>query len=58
VEPGEYEALAAELALTPNAIAQSVRRLRLRARELLIEEAAQTVAAAGDAEQELRALFG
>lgn len=57
-EPGEYGELASELGLTANAIAQTVRRLRWRARELLIDEAAQTVAAVGDAEQELRALFG
>lgn len=58
IEPGEYEALVGDLSLPANTIAQKVRRLRLRARELLLEEAAQTVAAAGDAEQELRALFG
>lgn len=50
--------LAGELGLTSNTIAKTVQRLRLRARELLLAEAAQTVAAAGDAEQELRALFG
>lgn len=58
IEPGEYDALASELGLTTNALAQNVRRLRLRARELLLDEAAQTVAAVGDAEKELRALFG
>jgi RNA polymerase sigma-70 factor (ECF subfamily) len=57
VEPGEYETLAAELNLTPNTIAKNVQRLRQRARELLVEEAALTVAAAGDAERELRELF-
>ena len=57
VEPGEYDLLAAELGLSSNAIAKSVQRLRLRARELLREEAAQTVAAVADVEQELRDLF-
>ena len=58
VEPGEYHALAAELGVATNTIAKSVQRLRARARELLIDEATQTVAAAGDAEKELRQLFG
>lgn len=58
VEPGEYDALATELNLLPNTLAKMVQRLRLRARELLIEEAAQTVAATADAERELRELFG
>ncbi len=58
VEPGEYDALAGELGQAANTIAKTVQRLRLRARELLLDEAAQTVAAAGDAEKELRELFG
>ena len=58
IEPGEYDALAGELGMASNTIAKNVQRLRLRARELLLEEAAQTVAAAGDAEKELRELFG
>ena len=58
VEPGEYDALAGELKLAANTIAKNVQRLRRRARELLLEEAAQSLAAPGDAEQELRALFG
>ena len=58
IEPGEYDALATELGLASNTIAKSVQRLRARARELLIDEAAQTVAATGDAEKELRDLFG
>jgi RNA polymerase sigma-70 factor (ECF subfamily) len=58
VEPGEYDALAGELGMASNTIAKTVQRLRLRARELLFEEAAQTVAAVADAEQELRELFG
>ena len=58
VEPGEYEALSSELGLAANTIAKTVQRLRQRARQLLLDEAAQTVAAAGDAERELRELFG
>lgn len=58
VEAGEYDALAVELSLNANTIAQAVRRLRLRTRELMLDEAAHTVAAAGDAERELRELFG
>ena len=58
IEPGEYDALAFELGLAANTMAKTVQRLRARARQLLIDEAAHTVAAAGDAEQELRALFG
>ena len=58
VEPGEYDALAGELKLAANTVAKNVQRLRRRARELLLEEAAQSLAAPGDAEQELRALFG
>lgn len=58
IKPGEYDALAGELGLAANTIAKTVQRLRARARELLIEEAAQTIAAAGDVEKELRELFG
>jgi RNA polymerase sigma factor (sigma-70 family) len=58
VRPGDYDAVAAEFALAPNTVAKTVQRLRLRTREFLIEEVSQTVAAAGDAEQELRTLFG
>lgn len=58
IEPGEYDVLAGELGMASNTIAKTVQRLRLRARELLLDEAAQTVAAAGDVEKELRELFG
>jgi len=57
-EAGEYDSAAAELGALPNTIAKTVQRLRLRARELLLDEAAQTVAHAADAEHELRQLFG
>ena len=57
-ETGDYHELSARLGLAPNTIAKAVQRLRLRARQLLIDEAAQTLANAGDAERELRELFG
>jgi RNA polymerase sigma-70 factor (ECF subfamily) len=57
-EPGEYEALASPLNVTPNAIAAAVRRLRLRLRELALAEAAETLGDPADAEVELRALLG
>jgi RNA polymerase sigma-70 factor (ECF subfamily) len=57
VERGDYESLAIELALPTNTVAKMVQRLRLRARELLREEAAQTVATLSDVDQELRDLF-
>jgi RNA polymerase sigma-70 factor (ECF subfamily) len=56
-EAGEYEAVAAPLEVTPNAIASAVRRLRLRLRELALAEAAHTVASPADAEAELKALL-
>jgi hypothetical protein len=56
-EPGEYEKLSASLGLTPNAIAASVRRLRLRLRELLLKEVTHTVGTPGEAEEELRRLL-
>ncbi len=58
IEPGEYTALSGRLDLAANTIAKTVQRLRRRARELMLDEAAQTLAAAGDAEKELRDLFG
>jgi len=58
VAPGEYDTLADELGMAANTIAKTVQRLRIRALELLLDEAAQTLAAAGDAEKELRELFG
>ena len=57
VEPGEYEPIAKKFGLTPNAIAAAVRRLRLRLRELALEEAATTTATLSDGEAELRSLF-
>ena len=57
IEPGEYEALSPKLDLSSNAIAAAVRRLRQRARTLMLTEAAQTVRSPADAGTELRALF-
>ena len=57
VEPGEYETVAGELGMTTNNIATCVRRLRLRLRELALNEAAKTTTTHSDAEDELRALF-
>jgi len=56
-EVGEYEAVGAALGMTPNAVAAAVRRLRVRLREILLEEAAHTVGTPGEAEEELRQLF-
>ncbi|MBC8095985.1 MAG: sigma-70 family RNA polymerase sigma factor [Akkermansiaceae bacterium] len=58
VEPGEYDPIAGQFNLTANAIAATVRRLRLRLRELAAEEAMQTTATMTDVEDELRQLFG
>lgn len=55
--PGEYERLGPSLGMTPNAIAASVRRLRLRLRELLLSEVSHTVGTPNEAEAELRSLF-
>jgi DNA-directed RNA polymerase specialized sigma24 family protein len=52
-----YAELAAEWGGTPNAVAAMVYRLRQRYRECVREEIAQTVAAPGDLEEELRYLF-
>ncbi len=57
-EPGEYEVIAAPLGLTPNAIAASVRRLRLKLREVALAEVSQTMANPADAEAELKCLLG
>lgn len=58
VEAGEYEAVARELAMPVNTVAVTVRRLRLRLRELVLEEVMQTVTSPHDAEAELRQLLG
>ena len=55
-EPGRRSQaeVAAELAMTENAVKQAFHRLRQRYRELLRDEIAQTVAVPGDVEEELR----
>ena len=57
VEPGEYETVAGKLDMSTNAVAASVRRLRLRLRELALNEALKITTTLSDAEAELRALF-
>ena len=57
-DDGEYRKAAAALGLSENAVAVTVRRLRLRCREIIMEEIMQTVATRAEAEEELRALFG
>ena len=55
-EPGRRSQaeVAAELAITENAVKQAFHRLRQRYRQLLRDEIAQTVAVLGDVEDELR----
>jgi len=55
---GEYDAAAAQLGVPLNTVAVMVRRLRLRCRELIMEEIMHTVQTRREAEEELRALFG
>lgn len=57
-EAGDYEAAAAQLGMKQNTIAATVRRLRLRCRELLLEELHQTVGDEKEAAEEFRCLFG
>jgi RNA polymerase sigma-70 factor (ECF subfamily) len=52
-----YQDIAARLGMTEGAVKTAAHRLRRRCRELLREEAAQTVANPEDAEAELRELF-
>jgi RNA polymerase sigma-70 factor (ECF subfamily) len=54
---GEYAAAAAELDMTPNAVAVAVHRLRQRYRELVRAEIANTVSAASEIDEELRYLL-
>lgn len=57
VEAGEYAPLEAPLGLTANAIAACVRRLRHRAREIIVADVTHTLSNPADAEAELRSLF-
>jgi RNA polymerase sigma-70 factor (ECF subfamily) len=52
-----YRDVAAELDMTEGAVKVAVHRLRSRYRELLREEIAQTVAAEGQIDEEIRDLF-
>lgn len=54
---GDYDALAVQLDLTPNAVAAAVSRLRQRYREIVRANLKATVTSTGDLETELRELF-
>ena len=58
-EPGHpsQAAMATELGMTENALKQAFHRMRLRYRECLRDEIAQTVATEDDLENELRHLI-
>lgn len=58
VENGEYAAVAERLGMTANTVAATVRRLRLRLRELALDATRRTTATLADCEDELRQLFG
>ena len=53
----DYPSIAKELGWTDNATRVAAHRLRVRYRELLRSEIAQTVASADDVEEEIRWLF-
>lgn len=57
-DPGEYQTVANRLGVPLNTVAVMVRRLRVRCRELIMHEIMRTVRTRGEAEEELRALFG
>src|SRR5262249_2981087 len=57
VEKQEYSALAAQLEMSPGAVATAVYRLRRRYRELVEDEIAHTVSSPDDIEEELRHLL-
>jgi RNA polymerase sigma-70 factor (ECF subfamily) len=52
-----YRDVAAKLDMTEGAVKVAVHRLRVRYRELLRDEIAQTVATKGEIEEEIRDLF-
>ncbi len=56
-EPGDYEPVAAQLRLTPNAVAVTVNRLRSRFRELVRLEIAATVGHAAEVDTEMQHLL-
>lgn len=53
----DYASLGTGLGMTPGAVAVAVHRLRLRLRQLVREEVAQSVGSAADLEDEMRSLF-
>ncbi len=55
-DTGEYARAAQALGISQNAVAVTVRRLRLRCRELIMAEIMETVETREEAEAELRAL--
>jgi RNA polymerase sigma-70 factor (ECF subfamily) len=56
-EPGDYNAAAARVQLTPNAVAVTVHRLRERYKKLVHDEVVRTVADPGEIDEELRRFF-
>lgn len=56
-EGSDYASLGRKLGMTPGAVAVAVHRLRLRLRELVRAEVAQTVGTADDLEEEMRSLL-
>ena len=56
-DTGEYARAAQALAISQNAVAVTVRRLRMRCRELIMAAIMETVETREEAEAELRALF-
>ncbi len=56
-ETGDYTVLAGELGMSANTVAVTVRRLRLRYRELVRAEIAHTVASPDEIKDEMRHLF-
>ena len=56
-EPGDYNAAAARVKMTPNAVAVTVHRLRERYKKLVHEEVVRTVADPSEIEEELRRFF-
>ena len=57
-DAGEYARAAQALGISQNAVAATVRRLRLRCREIILEEVMETVETRAEADAELQALFG
>lgn len=57
VSTGEYERLARELGMSPQAVKSAVHRLRRRFAELVREEVARTVTTRREIDEELRYLF-